>query len=98
MGADTDPHAQTVGLVAWLLQEVELETDANGLERVKLKRDGWKFWTWVDDGTEHKIHYIQLGMCNQCAKACRSFVFDDSVCSASNVLRTSSSMSDIVIW
>jgi hypothetical protein len=34
-----------------------LENDAKGVERLKLREDGWKFWRWRD----HRCHYISAG-------------------------------------
>lgn len=40
-----------------LAQAPALETDTNGLQRLKFLRGGWNFWTWKGN----QIHYIQAG-------------------------------------
>ena len=39
------------------VQELILERDPAGLERLKFQSQGWKFWEW----SGHKIHYVQAG-------------------------------------
>jgi hypothetical protein len=38
-------------------QELELEQDSAGLQRLKFRRQGWSYWKW--DG--HDIHYVRAG-------------------------------------
>ena len=39
------------------MESPETEVDGNGVTRIKLKKQGWSFWTWRG----HKIHYIKAG-------------------------------------
>ena len=39
------------------LQDVKLERDSKGRERLAYKKDGWKYWKF--DG--HRVHYLQAG-------------------------------------
>lgn len=42
----------------FLLQEqLQVETDRNGLQRLKYLSEGWNFWEWRG----HKIQYIKAG-------------------------------------
>ena len=40
-----------------LFDGLELETDARGIERVRLREDGWNAWTWRG----HACNYISAG-------------------------------------
>ena len=42
---------------ACMAQELELEQDSAGLQRLKFRRQGWSYWKW--DG--HDIHYVRAG-------------------------------------